>query len=428
MSLRTKIVLLNAAVLAIALLSAAVAVGGLWAVLGPLHRVVEEEAHAVAVAERLGLQPAQTEVIEAALESARATERAIAQTVLIASIVPVALLAAGGLASAVFTLALSRRLLVRLTGLADATRYVAEGGRAERVPTGATESGAGRSDELDSLIADFNRMVDQLARAEARAREADLLKSRFFSGVSHDLRTPLTTIAGLLESLRREEWDDTTRDEFLEVAHREALRLTRLVSDLLDLSRLEARGWALDREPVDVPALCRSLVADLSVPGGPLTGREVVLRTSGRCVAWGDDSQLRRVLQNLLTNAARFSPGGTTITLETYGDPGDDSVRVAVADRGRGVAPADAPRIFDRFYRGATTADGRDTVGGDGAPAGTGLGLAIAKGIVESHGGRIWVENVPTGGARFVFLVPASIDARIESTATAHAPVMGEAS
>ena len=406
-SLRLKIVLLNAAILAVALLAAIVAVVGLWTALGPFERAVEEEAHAVALAEQLGLQPAQADVIEAALTDARSAERDAAQTALFATGIPVALIAVGGIVSAALALAFSRHLLRRLSALDRATALVAAGDRAVRVPTSAQ-----RGDELDSLIAAFNQMIEQLTRAEARAREAEAARRHLFAGVSHDLRTPLTTVSGILESLRREEWDDVTRAEFLDVAHRESQRLSRLVADLLDLSRLDGHAWTVEREPVDLPSLARTVVADLSAPGGPLTGRDVRLFAGDRCLASGDEFQLRRVLENLLVNAAKFSPPSSPITVDLHPDVATGVVEVAVSDRGPGIPPQDVDRVFERFYRGA-----RD----DADPGGTGLGLAVARGIVDAHGGRIWVDPTPAAGARFVFTVPLTppVDTALPETSAA---------
>ena len=418
MSLRTKIVLLNAAVLAIALAAAAVAVGGVWAALGPFHRAVEAEARAVTVAEQLGLTPAQTNLIESALAAAQREERLAASTALVATAVPVALLAGGGIVCAALSLRFSRHLLTRLSALRDGTLAVAGGDRHIRLPEPSPAARRPAGDELDHLLASFNRMVGQLAEAERRARESDALKTTFLSGVSHDLRTPLTTIAGLLESLRREEWDDSTRGELLEVAHREAQRLSHLVSDLLDLTRIESHAWPLEPEPVDLATLTSSIVADLSLPGGPLVGRHVALRAGGTGAAWGDEEQLRRVLLNLLTNAAHYSPAGTPIEVDVAADPASHTLRVAVADRGPGISPQDAPRIFDRFYRGAAGAARAD----GHATHGTGLGLDIARGIVEAHGGRIWVEHPPGGGARFVFTVPTTASAAQPASAPLLAP------
>ncbi len=393
-SLRLKIVLLNAAILAVALVAAIVAVAGLWAALGPFERAVEEEAHAVALAEQLGLQPAQADVIEAALTDARGAERDAAQTALFATGIPVALIALGGIVSAALALGFSRHLLRRLSALDRATTLVAAGDRSVRVPA---EAQPHRGDELDSLIAAFNQMIEQLTRAEARAQEAEAARRHFFAGVSHDLRTPLTTVSGILESLRRDEWDDATRAEFLDVAHRESQRLSRLVSDLLDLSRLDGHAWTMEREPVDLPSLAHTLVADLSTPGGPLAGRDVRLSAADGSLAWGDELQLRRVLENLLVNAAKFSPAGTPIAIDAHPNAASGVVELAVSDRGPGIPPEDVARVFERFYRGA-----RD----NGDSGGIGLGLAVARGIVEAHGGRIWVDPTPAAGARFVLTVP----------------------
>ncbi|HET7771134.1 MAG TPA: HAMP domain-containing sensor histidine kinase [Chloroflexota bacterium] len=404
MSLRTKIVLLNLAFLASALLAAGVAVGGVWAELAPVHRAVDAEGRAVEVAGRLGLTPAQTEAIEAALAEAREAERRMTGTALVATALPLALVALGGIACAALSLRFSRHLLGRLSVLQEATQAVARGERSVSLPAPPLPGPAG-GDELDQLLGAFNRMVAQLAVAEERAREADQVKTRFFAGVSHDLRTPLTTIAGLLESLRREEWDQTTRAEFLDVAHREAQRLSRLVTDLLDLTRMESQAWPLEPEAVDLPALARSLIGDLSLPGGPLAGREVRLGGDAAATAWGDDVQLRRVLENLLTNAAKFSRPDTPITLEVLAGAAGGAVRVSVTDHGPGIDDADVAHVFDRFYRGA--AHERAAPGAPGAP-GTGLGLAIARSIVEAHRGRIWVEHPAGAGARLLFTVPAA--------------------
>ena len=402
MSLRTKIVLLNLAFLASALLAAGVAVGGVWAELAPLHHAVEAEQRAADVAGRLGLTPVQTEAIEMALAEAQEAERRVTGTALVATALPVGLVAAGGIACAVLSLRFSRHLLSRVTALQDATQAVAQGERSVRLPAPPAPDAA-RGDELDELVGAFNRMVAQLSVAEERAREADEVKTRLFAGVSHDLRTPLTTIAGLLESLRREEWDQPTRAEFLDVAYREAQRLSRLVTDLLDLTRMESHTWPLEPEAVDLSALAGSLIGDLSLPGGPLAGRQVLVQRDPAALAWGDEVQLRRVLENLLSNASKFSRPDTPIGLEVVADPAGGAVRVSVTDHGPGINDADVPHVFDRFYRG-TTADGRTATG---AAPGTGLGLAIARSIVEAHRGRIWVERPPEAGARLLFTVPA---------------------
>jgi len=257
-------------------------------------------------------------------------------------------------------------------------------------------------------------MVRQLASAEAAARQADDLKASFLASVSHDLRTPLTTVKGLLETLRRDDahWDDASRREFLDVAAKESERLARLVQNLLDLSRLEGGSWPLHREAVDLPALAANVAGDLSLAGGSLEDRQVTFVASSTRTAWGDEDQMVRVLQNLLTNAAKFSPPGSGIEVRiedalgtSPGDAaGDAAVAVHVMDRGAGVPEADRAHIFDKFFRASATRN---------SAQGTGLGLAICRGIVEAHGGQIWVQPGPGGaGSRFSFTVPAVPAAR----------------
>ena len=233
----------------------------------------------------------------------------------------VALLAVAGAVAAALSLRLSGGLLDRLQALLGATGRIAGGARDVRVAAPAQGG-----DELDRLGRAFNRMTEQLAAAESSARRADDLKRSFLASVSHDLRTPLTTISGLLETLRRDDgaWDEATRRQFLDLASRESERLARLVANLLDLFRLEAGAWPLQLEAVNVAALARTVVDDLSVPGGVLRAHRLQVEAAP-ATALADELQLRRVLENLLGNAAKFSPPGSRI-------------RVAVAGAGPGAA------------------------------------------------------------------------------------------
>jgi signal transduction histidine kinase len=340
--------------------------------------------------------------------STRIAERQASNAALTAVTTFIGLLAVAGAAAALLSLSLSRNMLDRLNLLGRATEAVAVGERAVHV---ATPSRGG--DELDQLARAFNGMVRQLAAAEAAARAADELKSSFLASVSHDLRTPITTIKGMLDTLRRDDaqWDDASQHEFLEVAARESDRLARLVENLLDLSRLEAGSWPLHREPVDLPTLAHSVAGDLAIAGGPLEGRSLSIVATTSRAAWADEDQMVRVLHNLLTNAAKFSPPDSPIEVrieDALASPDgsrtgatgafDGAVAVHVIDQGPGIAEADRAHVFDKFFRASGV---RST-----AP-GTGLGLAICRGILYAHGGQIWVQPGPGGrGARFSFTVP----------------------
>jgi two-component system, OmpR family, phosphate regulon sensor histidine kinase PhoR len=233
-------------------------------------------------------------------------------------------------------------------------------------------------------------------------RRADLVRRDFVANVSHELRTPLTAIRGYVEALL----DDTPgapaapageAREFLEVVLRHALRMERLVRDLLRLARLDAGQEPLDREPCPVAAIVSGVERDLHAI--LLARRQQVLTSiaSGTAVL-GDAAKLHDVLRNLLENASNYSPEGATIDVAAERAAG--SVRIEVGDRGPGIPEAELPRIFERFYR-VDRSRTRD-------PGGTGLGLSIVRHLVELHGGRVSAANRPGGGAMLMLTLPAA--------------------
>jgi two-component system, OmpR family, sensor histidine kinase KdpD len=226
-------------------------------------------------------------------------------------------------------------------------------------------------------------------------RDSDALKSRLLSAVSHDLRTPLAGIKALTTALLQENVDlssEVVREALLGIDE-ETDRMTRLVSDLLDLSRIEAGALRPAREPLLVPDLIDDTVHRLS---SCLSGRAITLEVEeGLPVVNLDYVQMQQVLTNLLENAARYSPGGTPLTLGAEANSG--GLELWVTDHGPGVPREERERIFDRFYR----LEHHET-----EQHGTGMGLAISRGLVEAHGGRLWVEETPGGGATFRMRIP----------------------
>ncbi|MEX2047452.1 MAG: ATP-binding protein [Chloroflexota bacterium] len=230
-------------------------------------------------------------------------------------------------------------------------------------------------------------------------RRADTLKSALLSAVSHDLRTPLATIVASAGSLRQTEvrWTDAERETFLADIEHEARRLSRIVGNLLDLSRVEsgtlrpARGW------YDLEALIDDVVGRLR----PLTqGHRLEVRVPDDLPPVPlDYVEIDQVLSNLIENAARHTPPGSAIVVAARVE-GDEAV-VEVADDGPGIGIDAMDRLFKPFLRGA---------GREGA-RGSGLGLAVARGLVEAHGGRIAVRNRPEGGALFAFTLPLDREA-----------------
>jgi two-component system sensor histidine kinase KdpD len=236
----------------------------------------------------------------------------------------------------------------------------------------------------------------ELAQAAAHAealREADELKSALLNAVSHDLRTPLASIIASAGSLQQTDvtWTDEERLGFAEAIEHEAQRLDRLVGNLLDLSRIESGSLRPEKGWYDLGALVGEVVGRLK----PITAQHVIsVNTPGDLPPIAlDYIEIDEVLSNLIENATKYTPPQTEISVSVK--LLDEEVLVEVADRGPGMPTEELHKVFDPFYRikGSKT-------------SGTGLGLAVARGLVEAHGGRIWAENRPDGGAKFVFTLP----------------------
>jgi two-component system, OmpR family, sensor kinase len=287
-----------------------------------------------------------------------------------------ALLIASGvaalLAAAVAAL-LARRLTQPLRRLGAAAGELAAGRRPEAVPREGTE-------ELDELATAFNDMSEQLALAHD-AERAVLLS------VSHDLRTPLTSIRGYAEGIE----DGTVAPgEAAAVVAREAARLERMVGDLLALARLRQGVLEVRSEPVDLAAVAREAEERLR-PRAREAGVEVRVE-GGPAPATADHGRALQVVTNLLDNAIRVSPAGADVTIAVA--PGE----LRVSDQGPGIPEAELPRAFERFHLRARS--------GNGSPDGAGLGLAIVRELSEAMGGSVTAENLPDRGARFAVRLP----------------------
>lgn len=230
-------------------------------------------------------------------------------------------------------------------------------------------------------------------------KEVERLKDEFISMVSHELRTPLHHIKGFTTTLLQTdvEWDAASQSDFLGSINREADRLTHLVENILDMSRLEAGQVPLRKACCGVVDLVEGALQRLQ---SLTTGRPIHLKLADDLPAlWVDDREIELVLINLIENAVKYSEPGTPITLGA--ERRGDEIVFSVANCGRGIPAEHLARIFERFYR----------VNGGGRPvAGTGLGLAICKRIVEAHGGRIWAESTPGVGPCFSFTLPLTGD------------------
>jgi len=259
--------------------------------------------------------------------------------------------------------------------------------------------------DLALLASSFNRMVDRLQQRIER-------DARFTSDVSHELRSPLTTLAASLSVLesRRDELPDRSK-QALDLLAAEIRRFQRMVGDLLEISRLDAGSADFDTALVEVGSLVRNAVASTRA----VVPIDISTAVASRLLLV-DKRRFERIMANLIENASRYAGGATRVAVVQR----DDVVRVSVEDEGPGVRAEERTRIFERFARGSVAAGSR------GAGGGTGLGLALVAEHVKLHGGKVWAEGRPAGGARFVVELPLSDELSITAEHDAAGVTAGE--
>lgn len=249
------------------------------------------------------------------------------------------------------------------------------------------------------LISSEGTLLNIIAtiRDITRFREAEELKSTFISVISHELKTPVALIKGYVGTLRREDvsWDRSVVEDSLKVIEEEADRLTELIEDLLDASRLQAGALKINLSEVSLDVIAKRIVERFRTQTDRHTF--VVEFPENFPIILGDEDRLEQVFNNLVSNAIKYSPEGGEIRIRGQVRP--EQVVVCISDQGPGVAPEDIPHVFDRFYRSQSVV--RNTKG-------AGLGLFLARAVVEAHGGSIWVDPNPGQGARFCFSLPRS--------------------
>jgi two-component system sensor histidine kinase KdpD len=245
---------------------------------------------------------------------------------------------------------------------------------------------------VTAQLADGARRGAETAREATVARRSDELKTALLRAVTHNLRTPLASIKTSVSGLRQPDaaFRDEDRAELLAEIEEEADRLDRLVTNLLDASRLEVGGLVLSRHPQDLAELVAAVVDRLQ---SRFSGRNVGLEIPDELPPVACDyAQIDQVVTNLIENALLHSSPASPVVARALAD--DGVVRVEVEDHGPGIAEVDRERLFHPFERGRTRAPG------------SGLGLTIARGFVEAHGGLLWLEDGPEAGSRFVFTLP----------------------
>lgn len=275
----------------------------------------------------------------------------------------------------------------RLKALESAATRLGAGDLTSRAP----EDGA---DEISRVSRAFNQTADALAAQLQRVVSEQEVRRQLLADVSHELHTPLTAIRGYVETLRMPGLPitDADRARYLGVVDDEAVRLERLVGDLLDLAKVEAAGSALQKTRLPVAALWTRLrdrhALSATTADVQLTFEDAPLEVLA------DVGRLEQALSNLIANALRFTPEGGEVRVSAHAVPG--AVRLDVADSGVGLDPEDQARVFDRFFKQDASRSG----------AGTGLGLSIVRAIAQAHGGAATVRSTPGQGSTFSVEIP----------------------
>jgi PAS domain S-box-containing protein len=247
------------------------------------------------------------------------------------------------------------------------------------------------------------RLVISLRGAQQRER-LERSRAELVSTVAHELRSPLTSVKGFTATLLNK-WGRFTDDQkrvMLETVNADADRVTRLITELLDVSRIESGRMEVHRQLVDLPDRARKIIAG-RVAAGDAEDRFRLEVLGGLPETWLDADKIDQILGNLVENAVRHGAGIVTIVIEPALIDDVVAAAVSVRDQGEGISPEVAPRVFRQFWRGKPRGASRRGQHGGG----TGLGLYIVKGLVEAHGGTIGVRRAPGGGAEFRFIVPA---------------------
>ena len=277
----------------------------------------------------------------------------------------------------------SRRVARPLEALTHAADEVAAGHYDVALP------GPGGGSEIERLATRFGEMASRLAESEELSRN-------FLMSVSHELRTPLTAIRGHVSALREGVFEDEdARSRSLDVVAEEGARLERLVGDVLDLAKLDARRFALRREEVDMRVLCERAHAAFATTA-QARGIDLGLTLDARAVLVTDGDRVLQIVSNFLANAIQWTPQGGTVELALTATA--DDVVVTVADTGPGISADEQERIFRPFWSGHT-----------GHTGGTGLGLTIASELASALGGRLDVDSAPGEGARFTLVLPRQV-------------------
>ena len=264
--------------------------------------------------------------------------------------------------------------------------------------------------DLDGSIVGFLRVAKDITekrRYERRLKELDKMKSDFVSNVSHELRTPLTSIKGSVDNMLDGLTGSLNEKQIRYVTRIKSNsdRLARLINELLDLSKIEAGKISLNPIDLSLSVVAQEVAENMRQAATEKLIKLEVVSHDGEAKAWADRDKVVQVLMNLIGNAVKFTPPQGKITVAIQRND-DEWVQVYVSDTGPGISKEEADKIFHKFYQVPQ--------GSERTSRGTGLGLAICKGLVEMHGGKIWLESEPGRGSTFYFTLPARQPFKLE--------------
>ena len=308
----------------------------------------------------------------------------------------IALVGAGVLTAilAGFIVYLFRNVLVPVRRLGDAAAGIEAGDLATRIPPHS-----GRVEDLNRMSGAFNRMADSVESAHDERLEAERIKDEFFALISHELRTPLTAIVGYAEILLEE--GEPLRAEqqrkFIDVINRNSRRLLRLVGDMLFIARMEAGRMGFEHTEFDLTEVVNESIETFQ-SRAKRGGVDLVGEVQDVGTHTGDSGRIGQAIDNLISNAIKFTPRGGTVTVRALRSKEEAQV-IEVVDTGSGISAEDREQIFERFFR---THDATK-----GAIEGTGLGLSIVKAIVDAHGGKISIDSEPGEETTFRIRLPS---------------------
>jgi signal transduction histidine kinase len=265
--------------------------------------------------------------------------------------------------------------------------------------------------ELTRRNMELDEKRRQLEDSNKKLRDLDMLKSDFVSMVSHELRTPLTSIIGFAKTLKTLRLPEEQKAQYLDIIESEGKRLSGLVEEYLDISKIESGNFSIQKSPLDIDSLVRSSAT--TFPLAPPHRIRIDLPPAGTLPPVDADAgMLKRVLFNILDNAVKYSDGTGEIIVSAFAD--DNGVTIRTQDFGAGISPQDLGKIFDKFFRGSGSSTKQK--------GGTGLGLAIAKGIMDAHNGKIWCNSEVGKGTTISIFLPLPALTHVAKDVTKNGP------